>query len=89
MDPTQAQGAQKETLHGMKLEIAKMMKSPHHMLMKTHLMAEFARTLRDKALKPTALDVEFARAAVAELRHNLDAIEALRQKKICRPSALK
>ena len=67
---------------GMKSEMAKMMQSPHHMLMKTHLkaMAEFAGTLRNQAVKPAALDVDFARAAVAELRHNLDAIEALRQK---------
>lgn len=77
------QSAQKKTgMAGMKSEMAKMMTSPHHMLMKTHLkaMAEFATTLRDQAVKPAALDVEFARAAVAELRHNLDAIEALRQK---------
>ena len=67
---------------GMMTEMAKMMRSPHHMLMKAHLktMSEFARTLRDQAVKPTTLDVEFARAAIAELRHNLDAIEALRQK---------
>ncbi len=32
-----------------------------------------------QAVKPEALDVEFARAAVAELRHNLDAIEAVHQ----------
>jgi uncharacterized protein YicC (UPF0701 family) len=77
------QGGQKKPgMAGMKSEMAKMMKSPHHMLMTAHLkaMAEFARTLRDQAVKPAALDAEFARAAVAELRHNLDAIEALRQK---------
>ncbi len=67
---------------GMKSEMAKMMKSPHHLLMTAHMksMSEFARTLRDQAVKPTALDVEFARAAVAELRHNLDAMEAIHQK---------
>jgi hypothetical protein len=43
-------------------------------------MAEFARALRNQAMKPEALDVEFARAAVAELRHNLDAMEAIHQK---------
>ena len=43
-------------------------------------MSEFATTLRDQAMKPQALDVEFARAAVAELRHNLDAMEAIHQK---------
>ena len=75
-------GQKKAGMAGMKSEMSKMMKSPHHMLMTAHMktMSEFARTLRDQAVKPEALDVEFARAAVAELRHNLDAIEALRQK---------
>lgn len=67
---------------GMKSEMAKMMKSPHHKLMMAHMkaMSEFARTLRDQAVKPEALDVEFARAVVVELRHNLDAMEAIHQK---------
>jgi hypothetical protein len=43
-------------------------------------MSDFARAIRDQAMKPEALDVEFARAAVAELRHNLDAMEAIHQK---------
>lgn len=59
-----------------------MMKSPNHLLMMAHMksMSGFARTLRDQAVKPGALDVEFARANVAELRHNLDAMEAIHQK---------
>jgi len=67
---------------GMKSEMAKMMKSPHHMLMTAHMksMTGFARTLRDQAVKPGALDIEFARGVVAELRHNLDAMEAIHQK---------
>jgi hypothetical protein len=68
---------------GMKSEMAMMMKSPHHMLMIAHMksLSEFARTLRDQAVKPKqALDVEFARAAVAEIRHNLDAMEAIHEK---------
>ena len=75
-------GQKKAGMAGMKSEMAKMMKSPHHMLMTAHMktMSEFARTLRDQAVKPEALDVEFARAAVAELRHNLDAMEAIHQK---------
>ncbi len=69
-------------MQGMQMDMSKMMKSPHHMLMMAHMksMFEFARTLRDQAVKPQALDVEFARAAVAELRHCLDAMEALKQK---------
>lgn len=60
----------KAGMAGMKSEMSMMMKSPHHMLMTAHMksMSEFARTLRDQAVKPNTLDVEFARAAVAELR---------------------
>jgi len=74
-------GQPKPSMAGMQSEMAKMMKSPHHMLMMAHMksMSEFARTLRTQAVKPEALDPEFARAAVAELRHNLDAIEAVHQ----------
>jgi SMC interacting uncharacterized protein involved in chromosome segregation len=59
-----------------------MMKSPHHMLMTAHMksLSVFARALHAQAVQPQALDVEFARAAVSELRHNLDAIEAAHQK---------
>jgi len=58
------------------------MKSPHHLLMMAHMksMSQFATTLRDQALKPEALDVEFARAAVTELRHCLNAMETIHQK---------
>jgi hypothetical protein len=74
---------------GMMTEMAKMMKSPHHMLMTAHMktMSEFARTLRDQAVKPEVLGAEFARAAVVELRHNLDAMEAVHQKHMLAMSA--
>lgn len=77
------QSAQKKSGRpGMSGEMSKMMKSPHHTLMTAHMMSmsEFARILHDQAVKPQALDVEFARATVAELRHNLDAMEAIHQK---------
>jgi hypothetical protein len=77
------QSTQKKAgMAGMKSEMSKMMKSPHHMLMTAHMksMSEFAKALRDQAVKPEALDVDFARAAVAELRHNLDAMEAIHKK---------
>src|SRR4026207_2432147 len=72
----------KPGMAGMKSEMAMMMNSPHHLLMMAHMksMSDFARALRDQAMKPEALDVEFARAAVAELRHNLDAMEVIHQK---------
>jgi polyhydroxyalkanoate synthesis regulator phasin len=74
-------GQKKPGMAGMKSEMSKMMKSPHHMLMTAHMksMSEFAKALRDQAVKPNALDVEFARAAVAELRHSLDAMESRHQ----------
>jgi len=77
------QGPQKHAgMPGMSAEMSKMMNSPHHKLMTAHMksMSEFARTLRDQAMKPEALDAEFARAAVAQLRHCLDAMEAIHQK---------
>lgn len=74
-------GEKKAGMPGMSAEMSKMMKSPHHILMMAHMksMSEFASALRDQAVKPEALDVDFARAAVAELRHDLDAIEAVHQ----------
>ena len=75
-------GKKKADMPGMSAEMSEKMKSPLHMLMTAHMktMSEFARTLHEQAVKPEALDVEFARAAVAELRHNLDAMEAIHQK---------
>lgn len=64
------------------MNMAAMKNDPHHKLMMAYMktMADFARMLRDQALTPKGPDAEFARAAVAELRHNLDVMEALRQK---------
>ena len=71
------------------MDMAKMMKSPHHMLMMAHQksMSEFAEALHHQAMMPKALDVEFARAAVAELKHNLDAMDAIHQKQMQTMSA--
>ena len=62
--------------------MAEMKKSPHHMLMMAHQksMAEFAKALHHEAMMPKPLDVEFARSSVAELRYNLDAMDAIHQK---------
>ena len=71
-----------DKMKGKPMDMAKMMKSPHHMLMMAHQksMSEFAKALHHQAMMPKALDVEFARSSVAELRHNLDAMEAIHQK---------
>ena len=72
----------KAGMSGMQPEMAEMMQSSHHQLMMAYMqsMTEFARTLHEQAVKTAPLDVEFARAAVAELRHNLDAADSLHQK---------
>ena len=74
---------QKKTdMSGMQSEMSEMMQSPPHRLMMAYMrsMSEFATALRDEAVKASPLNVEFARAAVAELRHNFDAAESLHQK---------
>jgi len=79
----QHKDVQKKTgMSSMQSEMSEMMQSPHHKLMMAYMksMSEFATTLHDQAVKAAPLDVEFARAAVAELRHNLDAAELLHQK---------
>ena len=79
-------GQKKAGMSGMKMDLPMMMKmmmkSPHHKLMTAYMksMTGFATSLRDQAMKPNAIDVEVARATVAELRHDLDAMEALHQK---------
>jgi MbeD/MobD like len=74
-------GQKNTSMPGMPEDMARMMQSPHHKLMTAYMksMTAFATTLRDQAMKGT-LDAEVARAAVAELRHNLDAAETLHQK---------
>lgn len=61
---------------------AAMMESPHHHLMMAYVtsMSAFASALNEQAGKTQTFDAETARASVAELRHNLDAMEALHQK---------
>jgi hypothetical protein len=80
-------GEQKTTAtSGMKMDMpmmmTMMMKSPDHKLMTAYMksMSAFATSLRDQAMKPNTIDAEVARATVAELRHSLDAMEALHQK---------
>ena len=64
------------------MSMAEMKNSPHHKLMMSYMktMSVFATMLRDQALTPKGPDAEFARVAVAELRHDFDAMESIRQK---------
>ena len=86
---TFAQHKHGEKKTGTQSEMSEMMQSPHHKLMMAYMrsMSEFATALRDEAVKASPLDVEFARATVAELRHNLDAAESLHQKHLGMMSA--
>jgi hypothetical protein len=67
---------------GMSMDMSAMKSSPHHKLMMAYMrdMSQFARMLRDEALTPKGPDAESARMAVAELRHDLDAMESIHQK---------
>ena len=75
-------GQEKAGMSGKKMDMGQMMESPQHKLMMAYMktMSTFATTLRDHAMKPNAMDVEVARATVGELRHNLNAMEALHHK---------
>jgi hypothetical protein len=89
--PTAAQNKpapQKQTvMSGTKMDMARMPQSSHHNLMMAYMqsMSAFATALRDQAIP--GMDIEVARATVAELRHNLDAIEGLHEKQMQSMSA--
>jgi len=78
---TAAQGT-KTMQGGMSKDMAAMKNDPHHKLMMAYMkgMADFARLLRDQALTPKGPDAEMSRAAVAQLRHDFDAMEVIREK---------
>ena len=75
-----AQGT-KKTQAGM-MDMSAMKNDPHHKLMMAYMksMSDFATLLRDQALTPKGPDVEMSRSIVAQLRHDFDAMEAIRQK---------
>lgn len=58
------------------------MMEPHRKLMMAYAksMSIFASAINDHAMRSQGLDVEIARATVSEIRHDLDAMEALHQK---------
>lgn len=76
------QTSQRKTgMSGMEMDMA-MMQSAHHKLMMAYMesMSAFASSLHEQVTKTPNVDVDAARATVNELRHNLDAVEALHQK---------
>jgi len=56
------------------MDMSKMMQEPHHVLaMAYHQnLATFAKALHEQATRASSVNVEFARAAVAEMRRSFD-----------------
>lgn len=75
-------GQKQAGMPSMTMDMAKMMQSPQHKLMMAYMtsMSTFATTLRNQALRSGAMDVEVARATVAELRYALGAMETRHEK---------
>jgi len=71
-------GAQKPGQHDMsKMDMSSMMNEPHHALAMAHMqtLGTFAKTLHHQAEGTSPLNAKFARAAVSEIKRNLDAME--------------
>jgi len=71
-------GAQKPAQHDMsKMDMSSMMNEPHHALAMAHMqtLGTFAKTLHHQAEGTSPLNAKFARAAVSEIKRNLDAME--------------
>jgi hypothetical protein len=65
-----------------KMDMSSMKADPVHKLMMGYMsdMSNFATMLRDQALTPDGPDADLARAAVAQLRHDFDAMKEFHQK---------
>lgn len=71
-------GVQKPMQHDMsKMEMSSMMNEPHHALAMAYMqnIGVFAKTLHHQAAGSSPLNVQFARAAVAEIKRSLDQME--------------
>ncbi len=58
-------------------QMAEMMREPHHLLAMAYRqnIKTFAQTLREQVGRSSAVNVEFARAAVSEIRRSFDEME--------------
>ena len=65
----------------MKMDMAAMMKSPHHAVMMAHRqnVLMFAKTLRDMTAGGKLEDVESARNALAEIKHSMEKMDEIHQ----------
>jgi hypothetical protein len=59
------------------MDKSKVMQEPHHILALAYLqnLATFAKSLRDQVDSTRAVDAEFARAAVTEMRRSVDSMQ--------------
>jgi hypothetical protein len=69
-------GQMKQSQSG-SMDMSKMMQEPHHVLAMAYVqnLATFAKALRDQVDSTKAVDGEFARAAVAEMRRSFDSMQ--------------
>lgn len=67
-----------------KMAMSGMMNEPHHVLAMAYMqnLGTFAKALRDSAQGSSPLSTDFARAAVEEIRRNLDEAEEHRQEHV-------
>ena len=65
----------------MKMDMAAMMKSPHHSVMMAYRqnVLTFAKSLRDMTAGGKLEDVELARNAFAEIKHSMEKMDELHQ----------
>ena len=65
----------------MKMDMAAMMKSPHHLVMMAYRqnVLTFAKSLRDMTAGGKLEDVELARNAFAEIKHSMEKMDDIHQ----------
>lgn len=72
-----AQTGKEDSKQSGSMDMSQMMREPNHVLARAYLqnVATFARALRDQVGSAKSVDVDFARAAVAEMRRSFDAMQ--------------
>lgn len=76
---------------GMMMDMAAMMKSPHHAVMMAHRqnVLTFAKTLRDMTAGGKLEDVDLARNAFAEVKHSMEKMDDIHKTQMGKMSAEK
>ncbi len=75
----------------MKMDMAAMMKSPHHLVMMAyrHNVLTFAKSLREMTAGGKLEDVDLARNAFAEIKHSMEKMGEIHQSQMGKMSAEK